>query len=109
MHASIALLGQCESAADCSDEGALRQKCHFATRSLIIIRVHEKFFELTKNFSVILERHRRSYETAVSPSFGHFSGHTVIEVPEIHPLPLHRPRGAGGKSKKRGFCFCKGL
>ena len=74
-----------------------------------VLLVHEKSFELTKLFSVSLGRNLRSCETEVSPSFGHLSGHTIIEVPEIHPLPSHRPRGAGGKSKKRGFCFCEGI
>ena len=34
--------GRCENAADCSDEGALRQKCHFATRIQIIANAKGK-------------------------------------------------------------------
>src|SRR5699024_9794613 len=30
-------------------------------------------------------------------------------MPQIHPLPSHRPCGAMGKSKKCDFCFCKKL
>ena len=46
---------------------------------------------------------------ALSEKRGFRTRSRIIEVPEIHPLPSHRPRGAACKSKKRGFCFCKGL
>ena len=50
-----------------------------------------------------------SRSAAVSPSLRHLSGHAIIEMPQIHPLPLRFPQSAMGKSKKCDFCFCKKL
>ncbi len=62
-------------------------------------------------FAVILGRHHCSrllpLGNGFSALFALFQDFLIIKRAKIHPLPLHRPRGARGKSKKRGFCFCK--
>ena len=71
-----------------------------------IFRADEKFFRELEGDTTVRGESRSA---AVSPSPRHLLGHTFIEMPRLHPLPLRFPQSVKCKSKKRGFCFCEKL